>query len=229
MAAPKNQSEVETELKIKLSLEDLEKVFKSLTKMDGTSEASHKFRPRMYYDTPDLQLYKNKISLRVQYKKGKKGHLGGYEQTVKVELQPDPRLGTGVLLRKECKNGVKSHKPELASVVDPAAQAALKPFQGKNLVHIFTAAIERRSFDWKLKSGENHGMVEVAFDVGRIILPQNNAHEDFAEIEVEIKHGGGEFIEIVRNEILKIAPSAKIQPLSKSEQGCQFYLKHSKT
>ena len=228
MASEKSKSEVETELKIKLSHEDLEKVFKSLTKMDGASEVSHKFRPRMYYDTLDLQLYKNKISLRVQYKKGKNGNLGGYEQTVKVELQPDSRLGTGILLRKECKNGVKSHQPELASVVDPVAQDALKPFQNKTLVHIFTAAMERRSFDWELKNGGNRGVVEVAFDVGQLILPQNNAHEDFAEIEVEIKSGGGEFIEIVKNEILKIAPSAKIQPLSKSEQGSLFYLKHKR-
>jgi inorganic triphosphatase YgiF len=227
MAKPKNASEVETELKIKLSPEDLEKVFRALLKKSGVSEVSHKFRPRMYYDTPDLQLYQNRISLRVQYKEGKKGHVGGYEQTVKVELEPDPKLGKGVLLRKECKNSVKGHKPELASVADPLAQKALKPFQGKNLVHIFTAAIERRSFDWELKDGKNRGVVEVAFDVGQIILPHNNEHQDFAEIEIEIKRGGGEFIEMVKNEILKIAPSAVIQPLSKSDQGSQLYLKHS--
>jgi inorganic triphosphatase YgiF len=225
-----NKSEVEPELKITLSLEDLEKVFKALTKMDGTSEVAHKFRPRMYYDTPDLLLYKNKISLRVQYKSGKKGHLGCYEQTVKVELPADPKLklGAGVLLRKECKDDIKSPKPDLAAAADPVAQAAVKPFLNKKLVHIFTAAMERRSFDWKLKSGGEHGVVEVAFDVGHIILPQNNEQQDFAEIEVEIKQGGGEFIEMVKKEILKIAPSAKIQPLSKSEQGSQLYLKHNK-
>lgn len=228
MAEQKNRSEVETELKIELSPADLEKVFKVLSKKDGASEVSHKFRPRMYYDTPDLLLYKNKLSLRVQYKKGKGGTPGGYEQTVKVELEPDPKLGAGTLLRKECKNSVKSHKPELASVADPHAQNALKPFQGKNLVHIFTAAIERRSFDWKLKNGQSQGVVEVAFDVGQLILPHNNEHQDFAEIEVEIKCGGGEFIEMVKNEILKIAPAAKIQPLSKSDQGSRFYLKHQK-
>jgi inorganic triphosphatase YgiF len=228
MAARKNTSEVETELKIKLSPEDLEKVFKALSKKSGAAKVSHKFLPRMYYDTPDLLLYKNRISLRVQYKPGERGRSGRYEQTVKVGLERAAAHGKGVLLRKECKNGVKSHKPELASVADPAARAALKPFQNKKPVHIFTAAIERRFFDWKLKSGKRRGVVEVAFDIGQIILPHNNRHRDFAEIEVEIKHGGVEFIEIVKNKILDIAPSAKIQPLSKSDQGSRFYLKHQK-
>ncbi|MCE9508374.1 MAG: CYTH domain-containing protein [Alphaproteobacteria bacterium] len=228
MAAQKNKSEVETELKIKLSPEDLERVFKSLSKKNGASRVSHKFLPRMYYDTASLDFYKNNLSLRVQYKAGEKGHLGGYEQTVKVELTQDAALGKGVLLRKECKNSVKSHKPELASVVDPAARAALKPFLRKKLAHIFTAAIERRFFEWKLKDGKKHGVVEVAFDIGKIILPHSNRHQDFSEIEVEIKSGSGEFIEIVKNKILNMAPSAKIQPLSKSDQGSRFHLKHKK-
>jgi inorganic triphosphatase YgiF len=224
----KSKSEVETELKIRLSPQDLEKVFRTLIKKGSTGAVSHKFLPRMYYDTSRMHLYKSGISLRVQYKPGDAGRIGSYEQTVKVELKPSAALAKGVLLRKECKNDIQGHKPNLATVVDRQAKKVVTPFKNKKLMHIFTAAIERRFFDWNLKKGKKKGMVEVAFDVGKIILPSGNRHRDFSEIEVEIKKGGVEFIDIVKAKILKIAPSAKIQSQSKSQQGSKFYLKYQK-
>lgn len=228
MTLQKNKSENEAELKIKLSPADMEKVFKALTGLKGTSDVSHKFRPRTYYDTPDMDFYKNKLSLRVQYKPGKKGKLGCYEQTVKLELEPDSPLGKGVMLRKECKDSIISSTPSLSAVTDSDARKALKPFKGKKLVPIFTAAIERRSFDWKLNDNGKKGQVEVAFDAGYLILEGGLAQQAFSEIEIEIKQGSAEFIELVKNKILKIAPSAKIQPLSKADQGSRLYLKHKK-
>ncbi len=228
MRERRNQSEIETELKIKLSIGDMEKVFQTLSKMSSASEINHKFLPRMYYDTPDLQLHNRKISLRVQYRSGKAGQLGGYEQTVKFALSPAAALGQGVLFRKECKNILDGHTPDLAAVTDREAQGVIKSFKNKTLVPIFTAAIERRAFDWKLKHGKKTGVVEIAFDAGKIILLKDNKHSNFTEIELEIKQGGAEFIDIVRAKILSIAPSARIQRLSKSEQGIAFYLKHKK-
>lgn len=228
MPAHPKKSEIETELKIKLSRKDMELVFRSLSALAGASEVKNKFRPRMYYDTPDLDLYQHDLSLRVQYKPGKKGRLGGYEQTVKVEMAPAAPLQEGVMLRKECKDLIASHEPDLAAVTDAAAQGALKPLKGKKLTHIFTAAIERRFFDLQLTAGAESGKVEVAFDVGELILPEGGAHEDFFEIEVELKHGNAVLIDAVKAEILKIAPSAKIQPLSKAAQGSRFYLKHKR-
>lgn len=223
MRARKHSTEAETELKISLSADDLEKVFKTLSRKSGTASIPHKFLPRMYYDTQDLGLYKNHLSLRVQYKQGKGGRIGSYEQTVKIELKAPTKKG--VLRRKECKDDIGSHKPNMAAVANPQARKALKPFKGKKLTHIFTAAIERRYFNLALKAGKKKGLVEVAFDVGQIILAHNNAHRNLFEIEIEIKQGGAEFIEIVKKEIFRLAPSAKIQPLSKSEQGSRFYLK----
>lgn len=218
------KQEVEIELKISLPLKDLEKVFQVLHKKNNASEVSHKFIPRAYYDTPDLGLYRKGISLRVQYKPGKLGKLGSYEQTVKLEVIPGTPLGKAILSRMECQDSIKAHKPSLADVTDPQAKAALKPFKGKKFLHIFTAEIERRFFDLEFRGG----VVEVAFDVGKIILATGNVHQDFSEIEVEIKWGGPELIEAVRSDILRIAPSAKIQPLSKSAQGSRLYLKNHK-
>jgi inorganic triphosphatase YgiF len=228
MAAQKQRQAIETELKIKISHADLEKVFRSLHDKNSAAEILHKYRPRAYYDTPDLAFYHAGLSLRVQYKPGKEGQLGCYEQTLKVEMVPDKPLGDAVMLRRECKDNIKSPKPSVAVITDAEGQAAAKPFKGRKLTHIFTAAIERRYFEIEVRQGENVGMVEVAFDVGQLILAQKNIVQNFSEIEVEVKQGSPELIEAVKNEILTLAPSAKVQPLSKSAQGSRLYLHHKK-
>jgi len=98
----------------------------------------------------------------------------------------------------------------------------------KKPVHIFTAAIERRFFDLKLQCGKNRGIVEVAFDSGYLILPYNDAYQNFSEIEIELKNGGTNFIKIVRDKIIRIATSAKVQTLSKAKQGIRLHLKQRK-
>lgn len=222
----KNKSEIETELKIKLSPKDMEKVFKALVKKECTSEISHQFTPRIYYDTPNLLLHQNRISLRVQYNLGKNGHLGNYEQTLKLELTSDTPSIKEVLRRKECINSLKTPRPDLQAITDKQAQEILNsPLKNKKLVHIFTAAIERRLFDLRLKDGSN---VEIAFDSGYLVLPKNDAYQNFSEIEIELKKGKTDFIEVIKNEIMRIAPSAKVQTLSKAKQGVQLYLQHRK-
>jgi len=224
MPARNRKSEIEIELKISLSRKDMEKVFRALSQKGGATEVLHKYIPRAYYDTPDLRLYRNGLSLRVQYKPGKSGRLGGYEQTVKLEVPQRSSLGEAVLSRMECQDSLRTHEPSFAAVTDPRAKAALKPFKTKKFMHIFTAQIERRFFEMKLRDGT----VEIAFDAGKIILAGGNAHQDFSEVEVEIKRGEPELIDIVKREILRLAPSAKVQPLSKAAQGSRLYLKHQK-
>ena len=223
-----NKSEVETELKIKLSPKDMEKVFRTLVKKEGASKISHKFTPRIYYDTPELLLHQNRISLRVQYNPGKNGHLGNYEQTLKLELTSDTPLIKEILRRKECVDNLKTPRPDLQAVTDLQAQKALNSLKDKKLVHIFTAAIERRFFYLRHKNGKDHGDVEIAFDSGYLVLPKNDAYQNFSEIEIELKKGKTDFIEVIKNEIMRIAPSAKVQTLSKAKQGVQLYLQHRK-
>lgn len=226
--AQKKKPEIETEQKISLSAQEMETVFRALSRKSGAGKVTHKYRPRMYYDTPRLGLYRHDLSLRVQYKSGKSGQLGCYEQTVKMEVAPKSPLEKGVLLRKECKDDLPTHRPSLAAVSDRQARKALAPFKGKKLVHIFTAAMERRYFDWKLRDGKKKGVVEVAFDRGEIVLPRNNRSRGFCEIEIELKKGGPRFIALARDEILRLAPSARVQKLSKAEQGIRFFLGHRK-
>lgn len=226
MVSRKTIPEIETELKIQLSSEDLEKVFLALSGKAGTSKVAHKFMPRQYYDTDALDLYNHNISLRVQYKAGKNGVLGGYEQTVKIEQDAEAGKDKDVFCRKECKDWVSTHQPDLNAVTDTQAQQALVPIKGKSLKHIFTAAIERRYFEWNSDKKNEKGTVEIAFDVGQVILPGNIESKKFFEIEIEVKKGDSKLIDVVKKEILRIAPSARVQPLSKAAQGTQFYLNH---
>lgn len=218
-----HKSEVEQELKISLSIEDLEKVFKEFSSEVSKGDIEHKYLPRAYFDTPDLEMYDAGVSVRVQYKPGKKGKLGSHEQTVKFELPPDPAKVADALYRKECKDLVEGAQPDLELVHDADAAEKIKPFKNKSLKHIFTAAIERRYFNVEAGKGKEWGEVELAFDVGEISLPDTGDSQKFAEIEIEVKDGSPEAINKIRDRIFKIAPSAQIQTDAKSVQGSKMY------
>lgn len=224
--APKG---VEHELKIQLSPRDLEKVFRSLKKKALGKKIEHKYLPRAYYDTHDLLLYRHSISVRMQYKPGKNGKIGSYEQTVKFDVPPGTAAAKGSFFRKECKDMVKHYLPSFARISDAEGRAVAKPFRKKKVWHIFTAAIERRSFDLKIGSGKKAGIVEVAFDVGEIILDTNGRRYPFSEIEIEMVKGDPAVIEAVQKKIHKLARSAKLQTLSKAQQGTRLYRRAAQT
>jgi inorganic triphosphatase YgiF len=217
------ESEIEQELKILLSARDLEKVFKALRKKAVGNKVEHKYMPRAYFDTPDLELYNSAISVRMQYKPGKGGKVGGYEQTVKFDLPHGGSVAKGAFFRKECKDMMRSHLPVLAAISDAEGRAIAKSFHHKKVRHIFTAAIERRSFNFKAGSGKSRGIVEIAFDVGEIILTSNDRHYAFSEIEIELKKGDPQAIQITERKIRKLARSARLQPLTKAQHGSRLY------
>lgn len=222
-----SNSEIEQELKIQLSPRDLEKVFRLLKKKAIGKKVEHKYMPRAYYDTPDLELYQNAISLRMQYKPGKGGKIGGYEQTVKFDLPHGATVAKGAFFRKECKDMLRGHRPQLALISDAEGRAIARSFHNKKVIHIFTAAVERRSFELKSGGGKKRGVVEVAFDIGEIILDSNGKHYPFSEIEIEMIKGSPEAILAVGKKIRRIARSARIQPLSKAQHGSRLYRRSS--
>ncbi|MBL8713961.1 MAG: CYTH domain-containing protein [Alphaproteobacteria bacterium] len=216
-------SEVEQELKLQLSHRDLEKVFAVLRKKAIGKKVEHKYLPRAYFDTRDLLLYRNSVSVRVQYKPGKEGKIGGYEQTVKFDLPPEKGVVSGAFFRKECKDMVAGHVPLLAKISDAEGRAVAKRFRAKRLFHIFTAAIERRSFNLKVGRGKKAGVVEVAFDVGEIFLDAQGRRQAFSEIEIEMVKGHPDAIHTAELMVRGLARSAALQPLSKAQQGSRLY------
>lgn len=224
MVSDKHREEDEQEVKIKLTKGDLEKVFNALSKKYSPGYVDRKYMPRSYYDTPKLEMNNAGISARIQYKPGKGKDLGGYEQTVKFDLADDGSdRAKGSLLRREIKDKMSDHEPDLSIVTEKKGAALLQPFVNKKLVHVFTAAIERRYFEIDAGKGKKKGTVEVAFDVGEIILPHNGTHHPIYEIELERKAGSAHAIDKLTEEIMELADSAEIQILSKSQQGSQYY------
>ncbi len=221
--AAAKSSEVEQELKLQLSPRDLEKVFAVLRKKAIGKKVEHKYLPRAYFDTPDLLLYRNSVSVRVQYKPGKEGKMGGYEQTVKFDLPPEKGVVAGAFFRKECKDMVANHIPLLAKISDAEGRAVAKRFRTKRLFHIFTAAIERRSFNLKVGRGKKAGVVEVAFDRGEIYLDAQGRRQSFSEIEIEMVKGNPDAIHTAELMVRGLARSAALQPLSKAQQGSRLY------
>jgi inorganic triphosphatase YgiF len=226
MAAHRAEDEQET--KVTLPPRDLEKVFNALTrKAGGTGAVRHKYHPRDYHDTEDLDLYRhpNKASLRVQYVKGSGGKTGAWEQTVKFELPHDKNTAAGAMVRREAKDDLPTHRPDVSAVNDAGARKVVACVKGKPLKHIFTAAIERRYFNLNMRSGKSRGTVEVAFDTGWLILAGTGETREISEIEVEIKKGSPRAIDALCADIMKIAPNARIQLKSKADQGIEMYLK----
>lgn len=227
MKHSKKSEEKEVELKLKLSNHNLERVFASFVKKDKGS-LRHKFYPRFYYDTQDLDLHEKGVSLRMQYKPGKKGKIGGYEQTLKLAL-PKKDGQDDVMVRGEFKDMVKTQRPDINSLSAKAAINAIKSIKNSELKNIFTAAVERRILMVAVKSPSTgkKGMVEVAFDIGNIfLLPPSTAHVPISEIELEVKSGPDDVIEPLRAKILKIAPNAKVHTKAKSDQGVALYLRY---
>jgi inorganic triphosphatase YgiF len=223
MTARGHKSEDEEEVKIKLSKGDLEKVFNAVVKKYAPAEVEHKYMPRAYWDTPALDLDQNNISVRMQYKEGKQGEIGGHEQTVKFDLGHANPLATGAVFRREIKDMMPDHQPDLSIVHDAKAKTVLAPFVHKRLKHVFTAAIERRYFEVEIGHGKHKGTVEIAFDVGEIILPHSGRRYPLYEIEIEKKRGSRGAIDKMREMVMDEAKSATIQPLSKSQQGSRLY------
>lgn len=219
----------EVEVKISLSDKDMESLFRYFHEKAGKPTVKHKYMPRYYHDTENLDLYSRDISLRVQYKKGKKGQLGSYEQTVKFETSQQNQTPKGALSRKECKDSLSTHDPDLDAIQDAETKDKLKDFENKDLRFIFTAAVERRFFNLEVGKGKDKAVVELAFDVGAVTLRDNTAPPlNFCELEIEIKKGDMAVIETLCKEVFARADSAKIQPLSKSALGTQHYKKYAR-
>jgi inorganic triphosphatase YgiF len=224
MTARKSKNHVEAETKISLSRADLEMVLLKLQRKAAEGTFRHKYVPRRYFDTPNLELHNVGLSLRVQYAAGKSGTLGSYEQTFKYDIAPQDSADDAsaeVRARREVRDAIPTHMPDIAATNDAPTKELLKDVDNKSLRHIFTASIERRLFEMPVGK---QGKVELAFDCGTIYLaddPQCSVEVD--EVEIEVKKGSPAIIAEIREMILDMASTAEIQPLSKAEQGVKLY------
>ncbi len=218
-----SDKEKEIELKICINKIGVERVFKIFSKKAIDGKIKKKHRPRRYFDTKNRDIEKCKMALRVQYKEKL-----GYEQTLKYTVS-DQCGDSSVMTRMEIKNLLpkKQKKPDislidLSIVKDKNIVQALKDISTKKLQHVFTSSVKRRYFCISvLKKNKKIGIVELAFDMGLIThAKEKDLSYNISEIEIELKSGSIEAIQIAKEEILEIINNdGQISNISKAEQG----------
>ena len=77
---------------------------------------------------------------------------------------------------------------EMLLIADGAAIELLGPLSDSELRPVFTSIVERTTQDVTLGEGDDAALIEVAFDRGRIELPDGQSR-DLCEVELELKSG----------------------------------------
>ncbi len=153
----------EVELKLRVSPEDLEKVFDAFSDSAIGGVIKHKRRPRDYYDTQERELRERNLGLRMQYKSGSDGVLGGYEQTLKSaagealppnadneDVDADEDMAN-VFSRKEYKDYTEDEFPQIDAISNKDAKKLMDGITDADLEHVGTSAVERRYFVIEVK------------------------------------------------------------------------------
>jgi triphosphatase len=166
----------EIELKLRLDPADLPRL-KELALPGAPARAVTRRLESVYFDTPDLRLYRRAVTLRVR-RQGRR-----FVQTVK-----GPSQGDGLLqLRGEWEGPVASCAPDLDALPDPAARAQLGPLAPADLKPVFESRIRRTARIVRDPDGGD-GRVEIAIDHGEIRTSAGAAQE-VCEVELELKSG----------------------------------------
>ncbi|WP_448952628.1 CYTH and CHAD domain-containing protein [Labrys neptuniae] len=154
-----------------------------------------------YYDTPDRQLYRNKIALRVR-KSGKT-----FIQTLKR-----PADGTNALARHEWEVTVPSLEPDLALLPPEALEIGMEGVGNGVLEAVFITKFRRRVQALDLPAAS----LELAYDQGDIRVGERR--EPISEVELELKAGDVGAIYDVALALLDVAP-LRVGTLAKADRG----------
>jgi len=157
----------------------------------------------VYYDTPDLTLQQNKVTLRIR-KSGR-----DRIQTIKCDALP----GKSMLVRGEWEQRISGELPEPSKLDVPELRALIDPHHGNGaLKPVFVTDVVRRT--WPLKVGDRE--IECALDVGEI--KTDGSTQPLCEVELELKAGDrAGLFELARQ--LNQAIPLRIERSSKAARG----------
>ncbi|USX29454.1 CHAD domain-containing protein [Oxalobacteraceae bacterium OTU3CINTB1] len=171
---------METELKLKVAQPDLARLREHhlLTGSPATAPVEHELHD-VYYDTPNLDLWQNGLTLRVR------AEAGGWTQTVKTAAQSS----NGLHQRGEWESVLDGPAPEPATLAKQIKRSRIaellrSPEIGKHLAPIFNNTTRRTSWRIVLPDGRK---VECALDAGDLHVGSRNAA--IGELEFELKRG----------------------------------------
>jgi inorganic triphosphatase YgiF len=196
---------IESEVKFEASARDLRKLTAArILRPSGGQLPRHKYLVSTYFDTPELLLRKNGVSLRVR-RAGKKR-----VQTIKT-------VNGGISLsRGEWEHKLQGDEPDLraarGTALEPLLSGNLKRKLKRDLEPIFATHVQRTLLP--LRSGNSR--IELALDEGHVRAGQKSS--PLAEVELELKRGKASDLFKAARVVAGLAP-IKLALKSKSEQG----------
>lgn len=162
----------------------------------------------IYYDTPDLQLLKKQVSLRVRRMSG------GWFQAVKGS----GHSLAGLHQRMEWEDIIARGYPDFTKITEPSLA---RIFADQNLRDalqpIFVTDVKRT--EWQLAYDDGTA-IEVALDLGQ--LEVGNQSEPISEVELELKSGEAWRLFELAAELQKTIP-LHIENISKAERGYRHF------
>jgi triphosphatase len=192
----------EVELKLAARPADLPALKRALAAITPGAVRSRERLISTYYDTPDLALQAQGLTLRVREQGGR------FIQTVKSE----DAAGGVMLARGEWEDTLTENRP------DPNA-----PESGKHLPQdpirqlrpLFVTDVNRTATEIDPLSGTR---IEVAIDEGEVRSAGGGASEPISEIELELREGEAAALYDLALRLLEVAP-IRIETRTKSERG----------
>lgn len=200
---------LEIELKLSIAPEDVKLLLiHPLLQLASTQAISVEQLISRYFDTSDLALWQQGLSMRVR-------EAGGRSiQTLKTAGE---QIGD-LQHRHEWDQPVKQNSPNIQEFTDPSLIAKLQTILGnKHLLELFHTDFQRSS--WNLKT-ENGTQIELVLDQG--LVKTANKQAVLHEIELELKHGDSQELYKIA-ELLKQSIPLRVETRSKAERGYLLY------
>ncbi|MCC2971104.1 CYTH and CHAD domain-containing protein [Massilia sp. IC2-476] len=173
---------METELKLKLATADVARMREHplLAELSTAAPREHELLDT-YYDTPELDLWRGGLTLRVR----RDGE--AWIQTVKTASAGSPVLHE----RGEWESPLEGPQPDPADLSRQVKPQRLRellrsPAIVGQLQPVFTNTTHRTTWDIALPGGQ---LVECALDSGSIDANGNGRNAEIGELELELKHG----------------------------------------
>ena len=199
----------EFELKLSLPPDEFDGLVANPRLMGNGGEPSQKALRSIYYDTPDLRLRNEGLTLRVRHD-GER-----YVQTIKAET----RLRNGFSNPIEVEDRVEGSEPDLDHISDSRIRRKLqKAVQSLVLTPVFETAISRTSYHLRRRGS----LIELALGKGEVRAKTRRSEICEAELEL-LKGNPKQLLETAQALFSKtnVYPSS----ISKAERGYSLLLK----
>jgi inorganic triphosphatase YgiF len=199
----------EIELKLTIDKQYASRLSKHpvITHKLASKPSSHKLTS-IYFDSPDSKLMDTGVTLRVSHTSS------GWIQT--IQLSGSSCVGLHQYLQWH--SPIASNHPDFTKIVEPILVRIFPNNKSRrSIIPIFKTEIHRTSWQLAFNNGDQ---VEVAFDLGRLIV--NDKEEVISEIKLKLKSGNvGRLFDLALE--LQDAIPLNIENLTPAQRGYAYY------